>query len=199
MAPRPSPDPGRLLKPVATPDAREKQRSGAFQTAQRSHPGAAPAKGPQSALPSSPPGAQGQGAARWTLGTARPWSKSWLEQTPSLQVQPPQPSRRRDPARGRAGPSVPTLTCAHLSSSSESGRLGSAAADASARRCRASRREGPPARLPACPRPPARSAAATPRRVRSAPPRPTGPARRPRPFPRPPSPPLCGRGAPWEV
>lgn len=32
----PRPDPGHLLQPAATPDATEKQRSGAFQTAQRS-------------------------------------------------------------------------------------------------------------------------------------------------------------------
>lgn len=112
--------------------------------------------------------------------------------TPALAA--PRPSSG---TRGSLGPHT------HLRSSQRQlgvGSSGLCAADASARRCRAYRREGPPARLPACLRPPARSAAAAPRRVRPSPPRPapqTPPRPAAPPFARPP--PLCGRGAPWEV
>ena len=74
------------------PGTREKQKSGAFQTARRSHPGRRGGKGvPSPRCRPARARAQGQGAEGPPRGSARPWGKSWVEPwviSPALQVQP---------------------------------------------------------------------------------------------------------------
>lgn len=159
---------------------------------QRTQPPSAGAveRGPQPALQSYAFGAQGQGAA------PDPRDCQTLEQklggaaarfSAVLQVQHPQPLLRRDPAWGRAGLSVPALTCTHLSDSSESGRPALLPPVAPARRCTPARAIfRPPARGSAGPRPPAAPpqplcAPAPPRQPRPRLPRPQGGPAPPRP------------------
>lgn len=168
--------------------------------AQRRHPGRRSGKGvPSPRCKAKRPGRRVRGLRAGPSGLQDPGVKvrrSRWAVSPNLQ--PPQPLERRDPARGCAGPSVPTLTCAHLRGSWQSGRRSSAAAGCFCPQVPRlpGRRSTFPSRLRVRRSASARSASAALERPPPGP-APEGPALQAAP-PAPPSPPL-GPGAPWEM